>query len=300
MRPGRLHRRSPENDIRDVVSSDAFRDLVRDRGNRRIWVEDQLTHPFPFHALPELPAADLYWDKWSRLLELGDGSLAFGGGNGSGFVPTPMVDLVLRQMFWETRDDRETVLRRVAARWFGGDQAAAVRRAWWTCSQSLREHAQVEKYVSRAAYIEPLGLENSNLTDENAMSTRLLRARWTAAVDEIERAAAAAPAARRRLAMREADLARATEVGVVSLDHAMRAAELTRELRRTGAGLEAVRGAILTVTRNEIANVDSAIALASRRPLLRRHPFYRNRFELEVLVEKRRALERQLDSIETR
>ena len=161
---------------------------------RRLWVEGQISHPFPTHAQPELAVADLVWDKWARLREVattqppGSPLLGFAAGNGSGFFPSPTTDLILRTLMWDPLPDRETALNDVATRWFGSRAATAVRTAWWTFSQALREHARFEKYLTRRAWIQPPGIRHPDLNADQLASLRALCSEWADGVSILEEA----------------------------------------------------------------------------------------------------------------
>jgi len=307
MRPDRFVSGTPENDIRDVEPHDAFTTLVRShRPGRRVWVESQLSHPFPFHTQPEIPVADLYWRKWLRLRELTDSQpidsppLAFAGGNGSGFAPTTMQDLGLRVLLWDPIGPMEDELRRVARRWFGPDATEDVLAAWHTFSQAVREHVHFGKYFTRACRTRLPGFEDKQLTAEQLASTALLRNEWSYGVARLRRAAEKSSPGRSELARLSVAMAEGGLTAFESARNALRWADafgridpLTARDRLPPSATAGAR-AILEAER---LNTERTIALFSRYAQFRTHPYYRNWFALPTLVFKERQLARAVEQL---
>ncbi len=300
IRPDRFDSGTPENDIRDVEPHATFKSLMRTHHPaRRIWVEGQFSHPFPCHTEPELPVADLYWEKWMRLRELsatqpnGAPLVAVAAGNGSGFAPTSMQDLGLRVLLWEPIGSRDEELGRLAARWYGSGADGDVRAAWWAFSRALREHARFEKYLTRASRTRLPGFEDSNLTPEQLASVELLTGEWGYGLERLKRAVSRADVVHRLPARNSFAMAEGAMNGFVSLRNALRWAVAFGPLDPLEARqrLPAARHPeAVDILEDEWANMRRTIEISSQYGLYQSHPYYRNWFSLPVLVSKERRL----------
>lgn len=311
-RPDRVVSGSLENDIRDVVPDPSLHETVARLGGRHLYLEGQLSHPFPFHTSPEVPLADLYWDGFVRRLDTtrtlrtlrsrahAAPPVGFVSGNGSGFYPTPMQDLALRVLAWEPLEDREDALARVAGRWFGEAAAHDVRDTWRRASHAVREHAHFEKYLTRLTRIRAPGASSGELTEELAGSTALLVREVEEAMEGLRRAVNVAPASHVRRARRALSLAEGLATSLVSLDSAAQWAArypgVTSETLSRIPVDERARAA--TILHRELDNTHRTIALFGQHAIFRAHPYYRNWFGLPVIASKAHELAAMIHELE--
>ncbi len=301
VRPGPIARETPENDVRVVRVEPELGAQLESRGARRVWVEDQLTHAFPMHAVPELAVPELYAARWQALFDVASrdreaAPIAFAGGNGSGFLPTPMTDYALRELFWETGESEDEKLDRVAARWFGLEAVPAVRRAWWTFADAFRSHARFPKYVSRHALREPITTLSPEITAEMWSSLRLTSAEWDDGLAALDEALSSCPPNRRRVAAWSEGFARAVSLSLRSLCNAAGIRDGWDRGQTAGSRDEAERAARQRrrMVEAELLNTRAYITLVHDRSEMRQHPFYRDAFSLPVLLEKLATIEAEV------
>jgi hypothetical protein len=301
-RADRLVSGTPENDLRDVAPREGFEALLAShRPGRRIWVETQISHPFPLHAQPEVAAAPLLWQKLATLRERGraaDTPLAIAFGNGSGLAPTPMQELACTTLLWDPLPSRVQALDDVARRWFGSRGAGHAVAAWWHYADAARQHLRFPKYISRRAVNTPPGWPSSALTPSLVASTELLVAGWDRGTAQLQLAAEAAPPDRAAEALRQVRFARSVRTNLVSLGHAAAwyvqvgdvypSPEL---LSRIGPSRRTLAEGIL---RAELENTRMGIDLSIEESWLRTHGFYRHAFGIPARMEKTTTMRRAL------
>jgi hypothetical protein len=285
---------SPENDIRDVVPSAEARDLMRrSPPGQRAWIEIQPSHPFPFHAQPEVAAADLYWRKLAGLRELSSRPLAICGGNGSGFAPTPMQDLVYRTLLWDPLPSKQDALVEVATRWFGPEAAGTVVDGWMQLSHALRAHTSIRKYVSRMVIVQPPGSDPELVGAAAGQEAKILLSSWR---DGVATLASAAPhvSAHRQQHFDDALVwARAVEENlqliVCAAEWADHFGDL--DLASTHTLHADERAHARDILARDLAATRTLMEIAIDHSWLRAHGYYRNWFSLPVLRDREKAVQ---------
>jgi len=301
-RSDRLVAGTPETDLRDVAPRAGFEALLSDhRAGRKLWVEVQLSHPFPLHAQPEVAALPLLWAKLVALRDRAaavDVTLGICVGNGSGLAPTPMQEFGCSALFWDPLPPRAEALDEVARRWFGSGGAPDAVAAWWAFSDAIRDHARFPKYLSRRALNTPPGWSSSILTPSLVASQELLVAGWDRGLTALEAAVDHAPPDRSAAAARQLRLARSVRSNLVSLGHAAAwrvqvgdASPSPEHLARLDPATRERAGAIL---RDELGATREGVDLAIEESWLRTHGFYRHAFGIPARMEKTAGMRRAL------
>lgn len=301
-RSDRLVADTPETDIRDVAPRAGFESLLTDhRRGRKLWVEVQLSHPFPLHAQPEVAALPLLWAKLTALrarAQAADVTLGVCVGNGSGLAPTPTQELGCTTLFWDPLPPRAEALDAVARRWFGSGGAPDAVAAWWAFSDAIRDHARFPKYLSRRALNTPPGWSSSALAPSLVASQELLVAGWGVGLEALADAVEVSPPDRKAEAARQLRLARSVRTNLVALGHAaawsvqVGAGSPTPDLL---ARLDPDRRSrATTILRDELDGTREAVDLAIEESWLRTHGFYRHAFGIPARMEKTAAMRRAL------
>ncbi len=307
---------TPENDLQSIEPSPAFlRTIETMEPSRRLWIEGQLSHAFPLHTIPELPVPSTYWRKWTRVrarvAERAPGAPlpAFAMGNGSGLAPFPMVRLGLGTLLWDPLPPRRDALAALATDTFGARAVDAVLDAWRHFDDALARYTRIDKYVTRATLIDPPGTGRLLASDDLVVALDGLCAEWASGAVRLHDALEVTPAVRLDRARAHVAMADAALSTLRSWRHAVTWAHEIGDTWVDGAPpssatAERVPDRHVDLARRlldeEIANTEAYVAIISRDGVFRSHPYYRDWFTLDVIVEKLQRMREVRDALARR
>lgn len=255
--------------------------LAREAGLQTV-AKVQFNNTWEYSGVPYLPVMDLVAEHCSNLARSGvDGimlSWSLGG------YPSPNLDIASR---FEARPppSPETVLDGIARERYGEAGAAAARRAWTAFSTAFREypynqsviyrcpvqfgpanllHARPTKYQSTMIgfpYDDVKGWRAVYPADVFASQFAKVAEGWAAGLPDLEKAVAAAPAARRKEAAAELCFARAAQVHFASVANQTRFTVLRDKILDTKKPPSAEERATMIADANRIAADESRLAI---------------------------------------
>lgn len=303
VRPDTVQGGSPENHLAAVgVNAHLFNAVHTYTPERKLWLELQTTHGFPFHGQPELPIAPRMVTRMEtlrRVLRERAPEAPLPGiaiGNGSGLWPYPVTSLTTRELMWDTAPRVAAPVTALAADWYGDAQASDAEAIWEAYAKIIAQ-ARLPKYVSRAAVrLAPWEVELDELVP--VPPSRLVDAlarQWTETFAVHEAIVRTVPADRRPLAEQDLTFAAGQRHTLWSLARTLTwmerfgVAMLPDSLLARGDSVEIAAARALVDA--ELSTTNATIRLFATESTFRFHPYYRNSFGLPVLVKKRRALE---------
>ncbi len=292
---------SPENSLARIVPFDDFQELARTHHpRRRIWVEEQISHPFPLHAIPEVGVPHIFWHKISALRRLmseqpeGSPPFGFGVGNGSGFGPYAMQDLVYRRLLWEPLGSLEDEIGDLATRWYGPEGAGDAVAAWSEFSDAILAYGVFDKYLPRFALMAPPWIYDGSLANLTTDDVKRLCAGWEQGLTTLRAALEKSDADHQMPAGANFTMADATFRALTSLRIAAEWSELAEGFNPLAPEerlAESKRAKLASLVRTERENTRKTVEIFTRESVFRTHPYYRNWFTLPVVVKKLRSLE---------
>jgi hypothetical protein len=264
--------------------------------DRRVWIELQVSHPFPLHNVPEVSVPFVFADKIARVRALADsigvGKLAFAMGNGSGFAPWPMQQLVLEELLWDVVPEDGSPIERIARRWYGPSASKHAVAVWERLSRETPAGCRFDKYLSRFCSMAPPGTFDAQIDDDAFARLNHLVSVWERAHQDLVHLQENVVDADHR-ATSQIDIDH-VEAALVVLRSVRSCADWSRRFgKRPPHELTGSPGDILAARRiieGEAENAERHVALAMRDPSLRMHPFWRNWFRLGVITDRQRYL----------
>ncbi len=251
------------------------------------WARTEHAIALEFVQTPYIPAMHQWAERFARVRAAPGVTGVFANWMHYGFMPTVAADLFAASL-WDHAAAPDEILRRLAERDYGAEGAPHALAAWRAFSEAIREypfsgsvalgivqtgpahplfpsagyrpvHGAGRQFRNDLGWTRPWGPE---LT---LAQFRKLERRWSEGVAAMEQAVAAAPAALRPAARREANVARALLACVRSTIHVTEFL-LLRERRDAAGGDEARHDwerQMARVARAELANAREAAPLVA-------------------------------------